>query len=116
MTEWGQEGGRVYVSLSLPPVEEWLTAKAPGLTRRMTPQKTSPELYVQQNQPDGVPPLELTGERTLPDVPEENYWYQRHLVVYEWLRDRVGGLKVIDMASGEGYGAVLKFLDRYLKS
>lgn len=64
-----------------------------------------PQHYVQQNQPEGVPPLELTGERTLPDVPEENYWYQRHLVVYEWLRDRVGGQKVIDMASGEGYGA-----------
>src|SRR5688500_13549058 len=30
--------------------------------------------YVQQDQPEGVPPLELTGERTLPDVPEENYW------------------------------------------
>jgi hypothetical protein len=28
--------------------------------------------YVQENQPEGVPPLELTGERTLPDVPEEN--------------------------------------------
>jgi 2-polyprenyl-3-methyl-5-hydroxy-6-metoxy-1,4-benzoquinol methylase len=67
--------------------------------------KTSPEHFVQRNQPDGVPPLELTGERTLPDVPEENYWYQRHLVVYEWIRARVGGLKVIDMASGEGYGA-----------
>ena len=71
----------------------------------MTQQKTSPELYVQQNQPDGVPPLELTGERTLPDVPEENYWYQRHLVVYEWIREHVAGQKVIDMASGEGYGA-----------
>ena len=60
---------------------------------------------MQRNQPPGVPPLSLTEERTLPDVPEENYWYQRHLVVYEWLRDRVGGQKVIDMASGEGYGA-----------
>ncbi len=36
--------------------------------------------YVQRDQPDGVPPLALTGERTLPDVPEENYWYRRHLV------------------------------------
>jgi SAM-dependent methyltransferase len=61
--------------------------------------------YVQRNQPDGVPPLELTGERTLPDIPEENYWFRRHLVVYEWIRDRVAGLKVLDMASGEGYGA-----------
>ena len=28
--------------------------------------------YLQENQPEGVPPLPLTGERTLPDVPEEN--------------------------------------------
>ena len=41
--------------------------------------------YLQRNQPEGVPPLELTGERTLPDVPEENYWYRRHLAVYEWI-------------------------------
>ena len=37
-------------------------------------------LYVQRDQPQGVPPLSLTGERTLPDVPEENYWFRRHLV------------------------------------
>src|SRR5205807_9966540 len=61
--------------------------------------------YVQQNQPAGVPPLELTGERTLPDVPEENYWFKRHLVVYEWIAARVRGERVIDMASGEGYGS-----------
>ncbi|HEY6758838.1 MAG TPA: methyltransferase domain-containing protein [Baekduia sp.] len=63
------------------------------------------KVYLQRDQPAGVPPLALTGERTLPDVPEENYWYRRHLVVYEWIRDRVGGLKVIDMACGEGYGS-----------
>ena len=62
-------------------------------------------LYVQQNQPPGVPPLELTGERTLPDVPAENYWYRRHLVVYEWIAARVGGGVVLDMACGEGYGS-----------
>jgi SAM-dependent methyltransferase len=63
------------------------------------------ELYLQRDQPPGVPPLALDGERTLPDVPEENYWFRRHLVVYEWVARRVGGLRVIDMASGEGYGA-----------
>jgi SAM-dependent methyltransferase len=63
------------------------------------------EHYVQDNQPDGVPPLQLTGERTLPDVPEENYWYRRHLVVYEWIAARVAGKRVVDMACGEGYGA-----------
>jgi SAM-dependent methyltransferase len=62
-------------------------------------------LYVQRDQPDGVPPLALTGERTLPDVPEENYWYRRHLVVYDWIAERVRGESVIDMACGEGYGS-----------
>ena len=45
--------------------------------------------YVQRDQPPGVPPLELTGERTLPDVPAENYWFRRHLAVYEWIGARV---------------------------
>jgi 2-polyprenyl-3-methyl-5-hydroxy-6-metoxy-1,4-benzoquinol methylase len=61
--------------------------------------------YVQLDQPEGVPPLPLTGERTLPDVPEENYWYRRHLVVYEWIAGRVAGKRVVDMACGEGYGS-----------
>jgi SAM-dependent methyltransferase len=61
--------------------------------------------HLQQNQPAGVPPLELTGERTLPDVPEENYWYRRHLAVYEWIAARVGGMRVADLACGEGYGS-----------
>lgn len=61
--------------------------------------------YVQRDQPQGVPPLELTGERTLPDVPAENYWYRRHLAVYEWIGARVIGQRVIDMACGEGYGS-----------
>jgi SAM-dependent methyltransferase len=60
---------------------------------------------VQQDQPTGVPPLELTGERTLPDVPDENYWYRRHLAVYEWIAARVEGLSVGDLACGEGYGS-----------
>jgi 2-polyprenyl-3-methyl-5-hydroxy-6-metoxy-1,4-benzoquinol methylase len=65
------------------------------------------EEILQRNQPDGVPPLPLTGERTLPDVPAENYWYRRHLAVYEWIGARVPGLRVVDMACGEGYGSDL---------
>ncbi len=61
--------------------------------------------YLQENQPPGVPPLPLTGERTLPDVPEENYWFRRHLAVYEWIAARVAGRRVVDMACGEGYGS-----------
>ncbi len=63
--------------------------------------------YVQLNQPEGVPPLELTGERTLPDLPEENYWFRRHLVVYKWIAGQVDGLRVTDMACGEGYGTAV---------
>ena len=59
---------------------------------------------VQRAQPEGVPPLELTGERTLPDVPAENYWFRRHLAVYEWVAERCQGRDVVDMACGEGYG------------
>jgi SAM-dependent methyltransferase len=51
-----------------------------------------------------VPPLALTGERTLPDVPAENYWFRRHLAVYEWIAERCAGLEVVDLACGEGYG------------
>ena len=66
-----------------------------------------PELYVQRDQPPGVPPLHLTGERTLPDVPEENYWYRRHLAVYGWIAERVHGRRVVDLACGEGYGSAV---------
>jgi SAM-dependent methyltransferase len=65
------------------------------------------DLYVQRNQPPGVEPLQLTGERTLPDVPEENYWFRRHLAVYEWIAARAGGRRVVDLACGEGYGSAV---------
>ena len=71
------------------------------------PGDDEPQLYLQRDQPPGVPPLSLTGERTLPDVPEENYWFRRHLVVYEWIAEQVSGLRVVDMACGEGYGSDL---------
>jgi SAM-dependent methyltransferase len=61
--------------------------------------------HLQQNQPPGVPPLALTGERTLPDVPDENYWFRRHRAVYEWIAERCRGLRVADLACGEGYGS-----------
>ena len=62
---------------------------------------------MQQDQPDGVPPLALTGERTLPDLPEENYWFRRHLAVYEWIAERCIGRRVADLACGEGYGPAI---------
>jgi 2-polyprenyl-3-methyl-5-hydroxy-6-metoxy-1,4-benzoquinol methylase len=75
------------------------SASAPEGTSASAP------LFLQDNQPEGVPPLALTGERTLPDVPEENYWFRRHLAVYEWIAARIAGLRAIDMACGEGYGS-----------
>ena len=57
---------------------------------------------MQRNQPDGVPPLALTGERTLPDVPEENYWYRRHLVVYQWIADASGACGRSTWRAGRG--------------
>lgn len=52
-------------------------------------------------------PLELTGERTLPGVAGEEYWFTRHLAAYDWLANEVplGGRCVVDAGSGEGYGA-----------
>ena len=61
----------------------------------------------QRNQPEGVPPLSLTGERTLPDVPAENYWYRRHLVVYKWIAERCRGLDVVDLACAERCDAIV---------
>jgi 2-polyprenyl-3-methyl-5-hydroxy-6-metoxy-1,4-benzoquinol methylase len=65
---------------------------------------SQPVEHLQRDQPEGVPPLALTGERTMPDVPAENYWFRRHLAVYEWVAERCAGLDVVDMACGEGYG------------
>src|SRR2546421_12946830 len=73
------------------------------LARRLA----APATYTQQDQPAGGPPLSLTGERTLPDVPPENYWYRRHLAVYRWIAERVRGLDVVDTACGGGYGAAV---------
>ena len=47
------------------------------------------------------------GRATLPDVPEENYWYRRHLAVYRWIAERCRGMRVVDMACGEGYGSAI---------
>jgi SAM-dependent methyltransferase len=53
------------------------------------------------------PPLRLTGERTLPGIDEENYWFQRHLVAYRFILPFVRGKRVADLGCGEGYGVDL---------
>ncbi|WP_178362115.1 class I SAM-dependent methyltransferase [Mycolicibacterium hippocampi] len=52
-------------------------------------------------------PMALTGERTVPGLAEENYWFRRHEVVYRQLAHRCAGRDVLEAGSGEGYGADL---------
>ena len=51
--------------------------------------------------------LPLTGERTVPGVSQENYWFRRHEAAYLALRDRCAGALVLEAGCGEGYGAGL---------
>jgi SAM-dependent methyltransferase len=51
--------------------------------------------------------LPLTGERTVPGLAEENYWFRRHEVVYERLVDLCADRDVLEAGCGEGYGANL---------
>ena len=56
---------------------------------------------------DADEPLPLTGERTAPDVPEENYWYQRHVAAYRYACELIDGGHVLDAGCGEGYGTAM---------
>ena len=61
-------------------------------------------------EPGLVTPLPLTGERTIPGVERENYWFRRHEVVYEWVAHTEGAQTrgvIVEAGSGEGYGAAL---------
>lgn len=51
--------------------------------------------------------LTLTGERTIPGLDVENYWFRRHEVVYQRLAPRCTGRDVLEAGCGEGYGADL---------
>src|SRR5258708_28458516 len=51
--------------------------------------------------------LTLTGERTIPDLDIENYWFRRHEVVYQRLAPRCAGRDVLEAGGGEGYRADL---------
>ena len=52
-------------------------------------------------------PLPLTGERTVPNVPAENYWFRRHEAAYLALADHCRDATVLEAGCGEGYGAHL---------
>lgn len=53
---------------------------------------------------NSLPPL--TGERTVPGIPEENYWFRRHEAAYEFARAHVRG-RVLEVGCGEGYGTAV---------
>jgi SAM-dependent methyltransferase len=50
--------------------------------------------------------LPLTGERTVPGIPSENYWFRRHVAAYRYAATIAGG-RVVDAGCGEGYGAAI---------
>ncbi|ONI85398.1 SAM-dependent methyltransferase [Actinosynnema sp. ALI-1.44] len=51
--------------------------------------------------------LPLTGERTVPGIPEENYWFRRHEAAYLMLAPYCRDAVVLEAGCGEGYGADL---------
>jgi SAM-dependent methyltransferase len=51
--------------------------------------------------------LVLTGERTLPGIADENYWFRRHEAAYRASVPFVTGAVVLEAGCGEGYGAQL---------
>lgn len=54
-----------------------------------------------------VSQLPLTGERTVPGIAEENYWFRRHEAAYLALRPYCVDAFVLEAGCGEGYGADL---------
>lgn len=51
--------------------------------------------------------LPLTGERTVPDLESENYWFRRHEVAYRAVLPWLTGADVLEAGAGEGYGTSL---------
>lgn len=51
--------------------------------------------------------MPLTGERTVPGIAEENYWFRRHEAAYVALASYCRDAVVLEAGCGEGYGADL---------
>jgi SAM-dependent methyltransferase len=81
-------------------------ASSTGSTGEKTPTSSQTSVETSTQQPADVP-MALTGERTVPGVTEENYWFRRHEVVYRRLLERCRDREVLEAGCGEGYGADL---------
>lgn len=51
--------------------------------------------------------LPLTGERTVPGIAVENYWYRRHEAAYRAVASMLPAGRLLELGVGEGYGAAL---------
>lgn len=58
--------------------------------------------------------IAATGERTVPGLSREEYWFARHEVAYAWIARRLGragspdgSRVVVDAGAGEGYGTAM---------
>lgn len=54
-----------------------------------------------------TPALALTGERTLPGIADEAYWFARHVAAYRLAAAAAAGRTVLDAGCGEGYGLAM---------
>lgn len=57
-------------------------------------------------------PLPLTGERTVPGIEHENYWFRRHEAAYDHIvaqlrEGRIQAHDALEAGCGEGYGAAM---------
>jgi SAM-dependent methyltransferase len=57
----------------------------------------------------GAVTIPATGERTVPGLPREEYWFARHEVAYAWIAARRPAEHriVVDAGAGEGYGTAM---------
>lgn len=80
-------------------------ARCSSLTGTM---KTKPTPPLPGDLPSLTGDPQLTGERTVPGLPRENYWFRRHEVAYlEIARPLCRDAVVLEAGCGEGYGADL---------
>jgi SAM-dependent methyltransferase len=88
---------------------------APGAARGRRLSVVCPSAVARELPPTGgasaePPALVLTGERTLPGIPDERYWFERHVVAYRLACERLSPSEApvaLDAGCGEGYGLAM---------